>query len=150
MTEARALALAYAYLNRRDRTEAELRAHLDGRGLADAEVEAAVVELAELGHVDDARYARVFAEDKRTLEAWGSERIRRALRERGVAREPIEQALGGDAGESELDRALGLLRRRFPRPPADHHERERALGVMIRKGYDSELALDALAAYARE
>ena len=53
------------------------------------------------------------------------------------------------AEESELDRALALLRRRFPSPPRDRRERDRALGVLIRKGYDSELALDALAAHAR-
>jgi hypothetical protein len=33
--------------------------------------------------------------------------------------------------------------------PADRRERERALGVLLRKGYESELALDALHAYAR-
>ena len=33
--------------------------------------------------------------------------------------------------------------------PADRRERERALGVLLRKGYESELALDALSAYAR-
>ena len=51
--------------------------------------------------------------------------------------------------ESELDRALELLRRRFPTPPEDRRERERALGVLLRKGYESELALDALAAHTR-
>jgi regulatory protein len=41
------------------------------------------------------------------------------------------------------------LRRRFPEPPEDRRERNRALGMLMRKGYESELALDALAAYAR-
>jgi regulatory protein len=125
-----------------------LQAYLARGELAAAEVAAAVAELVELGYVDDARYARLFAEDKRTLAGWGSERIRRALRERGVAGDLIERALADEEGDSELDRALALLRRRFPQPPAD--SRDRALGVMIRKGYDSDLACDALAAYARE
>jgi regulatory protein len=153
MTEARALALAYAYLNRRERTESELRAYLQRRELAADEVDAAVAELVELGYVDDARYVRLFVEDKRALAEWGSERIRRALHERGVDRELIERALAAEHadgdGDGELDRALALLRRRFPEPPADRRERDRALGVMIRKGYDSELALDALDAYGR-
>jgi regulatory protein len=152
VTEPKALQLAYSYLNRRDRTAAELRAYLAARELAEAEVEAAISELVELGYVDDARYARLFAQDKRTLEEWGEERIRRSLRERGVERELVEAALleTADAdGADELTRALSLLRRRFPEPPADRRERDRALGVMIRKGFDSELALDALGAYAR-
>jgi regulatory protein len=58
--------------------------------------------------------------------------------------------VGGAGGpQSELDRALGLLRRRFPDPPQDRRDRNRALGMLLRKGYESELALDALAAYAR-
>ncbi|MGH2886826.1 MAG: hypothetical protein ACRDPA_29725, partial [Solirubrobacteraceae bacterium] len=55
----------------------------------------------------------------------------------------------GDEEETELDRALAVLRRRFPTPPADRRDRERAFGVLVRKGYESELALDALAAHVR-
>lgn len=150
MTAERALALAYAYLNHRERTESELRSYLERRELTAPEVQAAIDELTELGYLDDARYARLFAQDKRTLEQWGGERIRRALHERGVERELIDSALQTDDAGHELDRALELLRRRFPQPPTDRRERDRALGMMIRKGYDSELALDALSAYARE
>jgi regulatory protein len=150
VTEAGALAAAYAYLNRRERTESELRAHLEARELTEDEVQAAVDELTELGYLNDARYAQLFVEDKRNLEGWGAERIRRGLRERGVDRALVEQALSAGAPEQEMDRALELLRRRFPQPPSDRRDRDRALGMMIRKGFDSELALDALTAYARE
>jgi regulatory protein len=56
----------------------------------------------------------------------------------------------GGLVDTELDRALGLLRRRFSIPPRDRRERDRALGVLIRKGYDPDLALDAITAYARD
>jgi len=105
--------------------------------------------LGEQGQLDDARFARLFAEDKRELEGWGVERIRRGLIGRGIEREVAETALAGADAESELDRAVALLRRRFQSPPADRRERERALGVLVRKGYESELALDAVAAFAR-
>lgn len=146
----RALGLAYAHLNRRDRTVAEVRRLLQQRG-ADADaIEGAVRTLIDQRSLDDARFARLFAEDKRELEQWGSDRIRRALLGRGIDRELIEETLGAQSEGAELDRALGLLRRRFPNPPRDRRERDRALGVMLRKGYDSELALDALAVYARD
>jgi regulatory protein len=145
-----ALELAYAYLNTRERTAAEVRRRLEQRGVEAAAMEAAVASLVDQGMLDDARFARLFVEDKRGLELWGNERIRRTLRERGIDRDLIEQSLRLDQEETELDRALGLLRRRFPEPPRDRRERDRALGVLVRKGYDSELALDALAAHARE
>jgi regulatory protein len=136
------VALAFRHLNRRERTVSEMRAHLLDRGVGIEATEEVIEELCRQGYLDDARYARVFAQDKRELEQWGSKRIRQALLARGIDRELIEGALGEDQGE--LGRALALLRRRFPGRPRDRRERERALGMLLRKGYDAELALDAL------
>lgn len=148
---ARALELAYRYLNRRERTAYELRQHLLGHGLDIGPTEAAIEELSQLGYLDDTRYARMFTQDKRRLENWGSGRITRALRARGIDRELIEEALAEDAAsdETELDRALALLRQRFTRPPQERRERDRALGLLLRRGYEPELATQAISAYAR-
>ncbi len=130
-----ALGLAYGYLDKRDRTQAEVRRRLEQRGVGASTVDAALQTLIDLGVLDDARFARLFVEDKRGLEQWGNERIRRTLTERGIDRELIEQSLAvPDHDETELDRALALLRRRFPDPPRDRRERERALGVLLAKG----------------
>jgi regulatory protein len=142
-----ALGLAYRYLNRRERTQAEVRQRLEREELGAATVDDTIATLIEQGYLDDSRFARLFTEDKRQLEQWGSDRIRRSLRERGVDPELIETALSERTGESELQQALELLRRRFPQPPVDRRERDRALGVLLRKGYEMELALDALDAY---
>jgi regulatory protein len=45
---------------------------------------------------------------------------------------------------------VALLRRRFPTPPSDDRERTRALGVLLRKGYECELAHEAIRAFERE
>lgn len=153
----KALDLAYAYINSRDRTVSEVSQRLQRRGVSEELTARAVQTLADQGFLDDARFARLFVADKRTLEQWGSERIRRGLLLRGIDRHLAEEALAVEPApeladeepESELARALTLLRRRFPEPPEDRRERNRALGMLMRKGYESELALDALAAYAR-
>ena len=157
----RGFGIAYAFLNRRERTEAEVRARLERGEVKGDEIELVIAELLELGYLDDARYARVFTEDKRALEAWGNERIARALRERGVERELIEAALleeggqrecgAGDAAglDGEVDRAVALLGQRFPAGPAQARDRERAFGVLARKGYESETASDAVREWAR-
>ncbi len=144
---ARALALAYRYLNQRERTVQELRRHLSARDLDPAAVSAAVAELTEAGYLDDARYARLFTEDKRRLEQWGNGRIRGALLARGIEREVVDSAL--TEGDDELSRALALLEQRFPEPPQERQGRQRALGFLLRRGYEPELARDALTAYSR-
>ena len=54
----------------------------------------------------------------------------------------------GGGGKTELDAAVALLRRRVPEPPTTPRERDRALGILVRKGYDLELAHDALRRHA--
>jgi regulatory protein len=124
---------------------AEVRARLDRAELEPPAVEAAITELCEGGYLDDARYARVFVEDKRALEGWGRERIERGLAQHGISRELIEATLRDeDDLATEHERALELLQRRFPQPRREARERERALGVLVRKGYDSDTAYDVV------
>ena len=144
----RALELAYGFLAKRDRTVSETRARLESAGVDPATAEEAIATLAEQGYLDDARYARRFAEDRRHLDGWGSARIQQRLRQLGVPREVIEAAVSRPP-EAELEGALQVLSRRFPAGRCDRQERDRALGVLLRRGYDFELACDALRAHTR-
>lgn len=93
---------------------------------------------------------RAFAEDRRNLDGWGTERIERRLMELGVDREHVAAALGARDGADELEAAVELLRRRFrAAAPSNERERERALGMLVRKGYELELAYDAVRAFER-
>jgi regulatory protein len=144
----RARALAWRALNRRDRTELELRGILAEKRVAPEESGVVVAELLEGGFVDDAAFARRFADDRRRLDAWGAERIGRRLRALGVAPELVAAALGEQDHEGEMEAALALLRRRFPAAPDTARERDRALGMLVRKGYELDLAHDALRRHA--
>ena len=161
----RGFQVAYAYVNRRERTVAEVRSRLEKAEIAPDGIEVVLAELLEFGYLDDARYARMFTQDKRALEAWGNDRIARVLCERGVDGELVEAALaepGGaavdeaadvdaaaDADDGEFARAVALLIRRFPGGPSEGRDRERAFGVLARKGYESEMAADAVREWTR-
>ncbi len=149
MTFEQALSIGYAYLSRRERTEHELREYLLKRHAEPETTDAVLRELIEQGYLNDARFARLFIQDKRDLNQWGSARIRRGLIERGIPREVADQALGEeiDDPEDELQRALGLLAGRLVQPPGTTRERERALGLLLRRGYEYELAAEAVSKY---
>jgi regulatory protein len=144
----RALDFAFRYLGRRDRTVAEVRRHLEAKRCEPAAIDAAIAELQEQGYLDDAGYAQRFAEDRRELDGWGAERIARKLTAAGVDREQIAVACDARDREAELEAAIAVLRGRFRVPPETDRDRERALGMLVRKGYDLELAYDAVRALA--
>ena len=78
--------------------------------MEEAEVEEVIALLIEAGAIDDASFARRYAEDKRQLAGWGPDRISRRSTGRGVAREHIEAALGGEDEEAQLERAVAAPR----------------------------------------
>jgi regulatory protein len=140
--------LALRALSYKERTESELRAWLAERTVAEVEIEEVLVRLMEAGAIDDASFARRFAEDKRALAGWGPDRITAALTSRGVARAHIEAALAGEDTDAQLERAVGLLGDRGM-ACTDERERDRALGLLVRRGYPLELAYEAVRAAER-
>jgi regulatory protein len=143
------LELARRALQHRERSSAELARWLAGRGLAAEEIEETVEQLEELGELDDARFARRYAEDKRELAGWGAQRIRGALLERGVPPEHIEAALAADGPQQQAERAAALLVRRGD-PLTSERDRARALGYLTRKGYPYEIAHEAIRSFERD
>jgi regulatory protein len=143
-----ALDVAYRYLSRRDRTVREVRQRLEHERVEPDTIDAVVASVAEAGYLDDARYAQRFAEDRRTLDGWGTDRIERRLAALGVAPGHITAALAARDGEAELEAAVALLVRRYRGPLETPQERDRALGFLVRKGYAMELAYDAIRAHA--
>jgi regulatory protein len=141
--ESEAFEAAVGALSRKERTLAELSAWLAGRGFGSEDVEEAIERLVAVGELDDERFAQRFAQDKRDLRGWGPERIRGALAERGVAAELIDAALADDSHGQQLERAVELLARRGETPDGEA-ARARALAYLTRRGYDYELAYEAV------
>jgi regulatory protein len=139
---------AVGALGQRERTVAELESWLAARGYESHVVDGAIGRLTEIGELDDERFARRYAEDKRELRGWGADRIREALAAKGLDRATIDVALGAVTADEELTRAIELLVRRGE-PAVDESSRSRALGFLARRGYESELAYEAVRAFER-
>jgi regulatory protein len=142
------LELALRALGRKERSTAELSRWLTERGVSEEDVGATVDHLVAVGELDDARFARRYAEDKRALAGWGAERIRESLIARRVEAEHIEAAMAADKEPDQVERATGLLAWRAS-PVDSERGRARALGYLTRKGYTYEVAHEAIRAYER-
>ena len=140
--------LALRALSYKERTESELRSWLAEREVAEVEIEEVIALLIEARAIDDGSFALRYAEDKRSLAGWGPDRISAALMSRGVGRAHIEAALEGEDSEAQLERAVALLGDRGM-SCVDERERERALGLLVRRGYPLELAYEAVRSIER-
>jgi regulatory protein len=142
------LTAALRALGRKERTVAEMVTWLGRRDGEGGESDGVLTHLIETGALDDERFARRFAEDKRELAGWGTERIRETLVARGIAPEHADAAVGDRSADSELDAAVAALERRGS-PLRDRAEMGRALGWLARRGYPSEMAHEAVKVAAR-
>ena len=147
--ERRAFELATRAIGKRERSEWELRRFLAQRRFDHDAIDAAVAAFSDAGLVDDAGYAVRFTQDRRHLDGWGSERIARELARRGIERELIEAALASAGVDDELAAAVELLDRRFPFPLSGDRERDKAWRLLVRRGYEPELAYTAVRAHER-
>jgi regulatory protein len=143
---------AYRLLGHRARSRDELRKRLLAKEHDEAAVDDALQRLAADGFLDDAAFARSYVADKRRLDGWGVERIRRGLRELGVDAGTVDDVLAESGADvaTELDRALALLRRRgAPEQPLEA-ARRRAFQALQRRGYSAATAYAALRIWVEE
>jgi len=128
-----------------------MRVHLGKRTDCDSEqIEAVIAELTEKRYLDDERYARCFAEDRRNLDSWGTERIYRRLLEFGIERDTAKLAAQPEDRDQELTAAIELLRRRIRLTAEDPRARQRALGLLVRRGYSQSVSYEAVKCLEQE
>ncbi len=148
----RAIELAYKLVSQRERTVRQVRDKLTAKDCTPAAIDAALEELGRYGFIDDARYAKLFAEDKRRLQGWGERRIRSQLMRDGISREILDGLFAdGEAAlsaPSELESALTLLQRKQP-DLSDEKVKARMAGMLARRGIASSVVFQALREHAR-
>ena len=138
----RARNAAYRLLTYRPRSRAELIQKLRDKEFDEAAVEAVVTDLIRLGYVNDRLFAEQWASSRVRLRAFGRRRIELELRNKGVGREIIDEALAAVFGaEPELGTAMSAAERKLnTMRSADRETRRRRLaGFLERKGYSYEI-----------
>ena len=126
---------------------AEVRAFLERKEVDEADIEYALGELIDARALDDERFARLLAEDKRSIDGWGAARIDRELRRRGIPDHIAEMERGRNDRDDELRAAVQLLGDKMP-PATDDRQRDKAWRMLVRKGYEPDLAYDAVREHA--
>ncbi|MSX03008.1 MAG: hypothetical protein F2813_07600 [Actinobacteria bacterium] len=144
-----ALDRAFSFISRRERTQAQLVSRLERDGVEEGLVADVVGQMVADGYISDQRYAALYAEDRRNLDGWGNERIASHLREVGISPEIVAAVVDSRSHSDQVDDGVAVLSERVGKPPSDERERERALGVLARRGYSLEVAYEAVRKFER-
>lgn len=140
---------AFDLLARKAWSRRDLGARLRRRGAATDVAAEVVAELESKGYLDDAAFARWWAEARARGRRVGSVRLRGELRARGIPADLVAAAVESAFAEvSERERALEAGRRRLAvimRGPAERRA-ARLRDYLLRRGYPASAALAVVAA----
>ena len=139
----RAMACAFKHMSLSEKSEKQLREHLEKKEFSEKIIEKTVARLKELNYIDDLSYARAFVEH---TSASGKKAILYKLKSKGISEEIINEALEDVSDESQLENAVELLKKQMPRyEKYDNYEKKRRLnGFLARKGYDWDIISEAI------
>ncbi len=134
---AKALDKGLSLLTYRDHSKQELLRKLRERADGDAASEA-VEHIAELGLLDDSRYARQLGQELLCRKGMAPRRIVQELVQRGVDRETAREAVEELEEEQAFDpqeKIAELLERKFVNRIHTEKERKRVVDTFLRLGY---------------
>ena len=136
---------AMKYLTLKDRTVSEVQSYLDGKEFGEADVDATVERLKELGLLNDTRYAQRFVETRLSTKPVSRRRLREQMKGHGLSDADIEAALDSLDAESEEAnaKAVALKFVRQFRTLDPEKRRERVLSRLIARGYAYDTARKA-------
>jgi regulatory protein len=141
-TELRARALRL--LARREHSRAELGRKLSPRAESPEALQSLLDSLEQKKQLSNERFA---AERARVLSRkFGAARIRQDLKARGVDRETLDRI----SSEGELERASGILNRKYREPAATREERAKRMRFLQGRGFSSEIIRQLLSARERD
>lgn len=149
---AKAYDRALRFLSFRPRSAAEVRRNLVEGEYDEAVIDVTLARLAEAGYVNDDEFARFWVENRQRFNPRGPQALRQELRQRGVARDAIEESLNGmDVAEAAYQAGQARAARLAPLAAADPAGFRRKLGeFLLRRGFAHDVVQEVVRRLLRD
>ena len=134
-------------LSRREHSEAELRRKMQTKGFGAEAIEQTCLRLKELGWLNDARFAAVFARDLVEVRRLGPFVVRAKLREKGLEDDIVERALSEVSNpETERRRLRQWIERRSRslNESDPRKRRDKLFRFLAQKGFEMDMIRNVL------
>ena len=132
------------YCAYQDRCTQEVRNKLATFDMPDSEKEKIVKLLVEEGYLDDERYASTFVRSKIHLKKWGVNKIRMALKMKGISDENISNALSEIDPEIYREELIKVLKAKKINETDPYKRRAKLAQYAMQKGYEPSLVWDVI------
>lgn len=135
---------ALRYLSFRNRSVKELKTFLLGKGYGPDVVARTLARLEEVGLLDDRAFAKAWVEGRAKFKGMGERLLEQELRQKGVKKEIIREAVEGLGDEEE--RALSLSQAKVERMKSLDKEtvKRRLVGFLQRRGFTGEIVYEVI------
>jgi len=147
-----ALNRAVEMLARRACSQGEIEKKLRMLQYAPQTIEMVIYKLQRENLLDDRSFSDQWVE-YRSQGKYGPRRIYQELRQKGVSQEVAQEALEAIGEEDQMAQAVHLAKKSLSRPKAGEDPKktlQRALNMLVRRGYDWDTAREACRAAVRE
>ena len=132
------------YCAYQDRCAQEVRNKLATFDMPDSEKEKIVKLLVGEGYLDDERYASTFVRSKIHLKKWGVNKIRMALKMKGISDEIITNALLEIDPEIYREELIKVLKAKKINETDPYKRKAKLAQYAMQKGYEPSLVWDVL------
>ena len=132
------------YCAYQDRCVQEVRKKLATFDMPDSEKVKILKLLIDEGYLDDERYASTFVRSKIHLKKWGVNKIRMALKMKGISDEIISNALSEIDPEIYREELIKVLKSKKINETDPYKRRAKLAQYAMQKGYEPGLVWDAL------
>lgn len=146
---------AYRFLGTRARTRLEMQRHLTQKSLRwqlnEEYVSILLEELQTEGLLNNSEFSQHWVESKRTGRAYGPQRLRMQLLEKGVSAEEIHQAFNEVSEEQWFHAAITGLTKFLSKKTfnTEQERKDKAMGFLLRRGFSAGMARRAFDAVTR-
>lgn len=133
------------YLERKPRTAQEMARRLREKEIGETIIAEVLQRLQQERFIDDPLYAKQWAEQRITNQRKGKLWIRQELREKGIDKSLIAEALENISPEEELESALQTGRKKWNMIRGDMNDKRRKTGAfLMRRGFPGEVVRQVL------
>lgn len=131
---------ALTYLTRKPRTAYEISVRLREKGWGESAIASSIDRLISEGFIDDTVYAQEWAGQRIKKRGKGKLWVRQELRQKGISKSLIEEAINTVSEEDEFESALQLGIKKWRQTSGERIDRQRKTGAyLMRRGYSGGL-----------